>query len=414
MLRVFVLLCLFLGAAWGQAEFTSVSGGRKIAMGILEFKGAEQLSQPFKVPLEKIVMEDLNISGEFTAMYSSMIDSAKWNELEVISFITGELKNMDNGNVLVICNLHDYYNLDILKTYSYEFSAKTFRKVAHNISNEIFKYYSGKNSFTLSKLAYAQKSTKGKNLIIADYDGKNPIKITNSSINTMPEWGIDNKHLYYVSYKKKRPRIYKRELKTGKDEDVLPEVFQSFSPSLSHEGKYLLFSSLESGNADVFSYDLSSSKINQLTTSFPLEASADWSPDGKRVVYSSDRGGVPHLYIMDHDGGNVKRITFETRYNDMPQWSPNGEKIVFCGMTEDKKFNIFLYDVKEETFEQLTAGAGNNEAPSWSPDGRLIVFSSTRNGKSQIFIMNLNTKNIKQITTEGANTYPRWSNISER
>ena len=39
----------------------------------------------------------------------------------------------------------------------------------------------------------------------------------------------------------------------------------------------------------------------------------------------------------------------------------------------------------------------------------LIIFMSTRSGKSQIFTITRDGKNLKQITKTGNNQYPDWS-----
>jgi TolB protein len=58
---------------------------------------------------------------------------------------------------------------------------------------------------------------------------------------------------------------------------------------------------------------------------------------------------------------------------------------------------------------QLTFGEGTNESPSWAPNGRHLAFMSTRSGKSQIFLIARDGKNLKQITKTGNNQYPDWS-----
>ena len=58
---------------------------------------------------------------------------------------------------------------------------------------------------------------------------------------------------------------------------------------------------------------------------------------------------------------------------------------------------------------QLTIGGASNESPHWSPDSRHIVFQSTRSGSKQLFIMNADGKNVRQITAYGINESPAWS-----
>ena len=58
---------------------------------------------------------------------------------------------------------------------------------------------------------------------------------------------------------------------------------------------------------------------------------------------------------------------------------------------------------------QLTFGEGTNESPAFSPNGRHLVFTSTRSGKTQVFTMARDGKNVRQITKAGNNYQPDWS-----
>ena len=58
---------------------------------------------------------------------------------------------------------------------------------------------------------------------------------------------------------------------------------------------------------------------------------------------------------------------------------------------------------------QLSFGEGTNESPSFSPNGRHLAFMSTRSGKSQIFTMARDGKDLRQVTRTGNNYQPDWS-----
>ena len=60
-------------------------------------------------------------------------------------------------------------------------------------------------------------------------------------------------------------------------------------------------------------------------------------------------------------------------------------------------------------FSRITDGIGSNESPAFSPNGRHIAFTSTRNGKAQLFTVDRDGNNLRQITHEGNNKFASWS-----
>lgn len=96
-----------------------------------------------------------------------------------------------------------------------------------------------------------------------------------------------------------------------------------------------------------------------------------------------------------------------TIYYFTPDWSPDGQKIAFEGGLEGK-LNIFTIDIDGKNLTQLTDEEYNDERPVWSPDGKRIAFFSNRSEKKdqqpvslQIYIMNADGTGQRRITHEG-------------
>ena len=112
---------------------------------------------------------------------------------------------------------------------------------------------------------------------------------------------------------------------------------------------------------------------------------------------------------MNANGTGVKRLTDRGTYNQTPDWSPRGDIVSFTARDERNKFDIFTVNPDTKAIHRLTQDEGNNEEPSFSPDGNHIVFTSTREGKSQVWIMAFDGSNQHRITKEGGYTTPSWS-----
>ena len=107
---------------------------------------------------------------------------------------------------------------------------------------------------------------------------------------------------------------------------------------------------------------------------------------------------------------NIRRITTAESYADRPTWSPAPfNEIAFAART-GPGYDIKVYDLASGQTRQITFGEGTNESPAYSPNGRHVAFTSTRNGRVQVFTIARDGKDVKQITRDGNNFTPAWSN----
>jgi TolB protein len=113
-----------------------------------------------------------------------------------------------------------------------------------------------------------------------------------------------------------------------------------------------------------------------------------WSPNGERIVYAGDRG----LAWIDLNGMEIGRFEGGSVWDTSPAFSPDGQQLAFMSRVHDR-WQVFVMDSdgsnrKQLTFSDLGPEApANNVAPAWSPDGRHIVFLSDRDGLWRIYVM---------------------------
>jgi eukaryotic-like serine/threonine-protein kinase len=88
-------------------------------------------------------------------------------------------------------------------------------------------------------------------------------------------------------------------------------------------------------------------------------------------------------------------------------WTSN-DKIVYSSMAPDR-LNLSRIDTDGTHQVQLTTNAGDNYTPASSADGRFIVFTSNRTGSFNIWRINADGSDPKQLTFSDANFYPSCS-----
>jgi len=126
-----------------------------------------------------------------------------------------------------------------------------------------------------------------------------------------------------------------------------------------------------------------------------------------------DISGIPQLFITTPNAAeNVVQITGLTGSRlSSPRWSPNNEQIVFSS-NEDGDDEIWIVNIDGNNLRQLTANSGVDLMPDFSPDGTKIVFASDQEspGLLEIYELDLQTNAIRRLTDEaGSNYYPRYS-----
>lgn len=137
-------------------------------------------------------------------------------------------------------------------------------------------------------------------------------------------------------------------------------------------------------------------------------ATPAWSPDGTKLVFTGYDGGMSDLFIINADGSGLTRLTND-KYADLhPSWSPDGRTIAFTtdrGPETDfdrltfSNYRIALLDVATSGIRSLEhMDVGKNINPVWSPDGLGFAFVSDRDGVSDVYLYELATNQLYQLT----------------
>ncbi|WP_202080375.1 alpha/beta hydrolase family protein [Caldalkalibacillus salinus] len=146
-----------------------------------------------------------------------------------------------------------------------------------------------------------------------------------------------------------------------------------------------------------------------------------WSPNGKTLAFLSNRTGKKQIWLLPVDGGEAKPLT------DVPngvleyQWSPDGKRMVITtkgdaettsdtqtnatgedsgrhedkksdvieitrlrykadgvGIHDDKRKQVYLFSIEDQTWTRLTDETYDFTQPSFSPDGKKVLYVGSK------------------------------------
>ncbi|MBI4468681.1 MAG: PD40 domain-containing protein [Acidobacteria bacterium] len=172
---------------------------------------------------------------------------------------------------------------------------------------------------------------------------------------------------------------------------------------------------------DIFSADPDGSKVKRLTDNPGYDAEGTISPDGKYIIFTSYRDGDLDLYRMDANGKRVKRLTTELGYDGGAFYSLDGKKIVYrasrpktdeelkaykelleVGMIRPSALELFVMDADGKNKRQITSNGAANFAPFMLPNNRQIIFSSNMDdpkGRNfDLYLVNADGTGLERVT----------------
>lgn len=101
-----------------------------------------------------------------------------------------------------------------------------------------------------------------------------------------------------------------------------------------------------------------------------------WLPDG-RLAYTSNAGGSSDIWTMNADGSGVRQLTVDANARLGLSVTTDGKQFIFAAEREGK-YNLWRVDIDGSNLTRITDGDGEFY-PQCTPDGRWIVYQSGGN-----------------------------------
>ncbi|MCB1592713.1 MAG: Tol-Pal system protein TolB, partial [Alphaproteobacteria bacterium] len=257
---------------------------------------------------------------------------AEWRATGAETLVTGRVTRAGSGQSRVEFRLWDVFNQQQLIGMAYTTTDANWRRIAHIMSDEIYKRITGEGAYFDSRIVYVSEygpaNKRIKRLAIMDQDGANHKYLTDGSYLVLtPRFSPESQRLTYLSYQGGKPRVFLYDINSGRHTELGTFPGMTFAPRFSPDGRRIVMSLARNGNTDIYVMDLSSRQPARITNTPGIDTAPCYSPDGRQIVFESDRGGSQQLYVMNADGSGAKRITFGKGRYANPVWSPRGDLI---------------------------------------------------------------------------------------
>jgi TolB protein len=411
----------------------TTDGGGAPRLGLPEFVALSNDAETVATAktISQVLWDDLNFEREFAFIPRDVTSTIpkptgfndvafdRWQEVNADALVVGTVTKQSSG-------FHVELKLFKVSThqsaYSRAYDGSNPRLFAHTISDELHKSQRGLVGVARTRLTFdsdrdgermggtvQQRSIK--EIYISDYDGENQKRVTVvRNLSIAPRWSPDGRSIAYTSYRRGGANIFISNLFQGTLDEVTKgdKVGENWLPAWSPDGTKLAFSSTRDGNPEIYIVNRDGSGLRRLTNSPTIDITPTWSPSGTQIAFTSDRSGSPQIYVVGVDGLGLSKKTSES-FCDRPTWSPAPFNEIAYAARSGPGFDIHVLDLSTGAVKALTFGEGTNESPAFSPNGRHIVFTSTRSGKTQVFTMARDGKNVRPITKLGNNEKPDWS-----
>ncbi len=265
---------------------------------------------------------------------------------------------------------------------------------------------------------------------------------------------LTNGSIVYFAERGDNFDIYKLDLQTRRETRLTDSTSNELYPAVSPDGTLIAYMSDVDGDYDLYVMDVNGGSARRLTDNAVTDRTPAWSPDGGWIAYSSDTlgDGGHDLYRIRPDGSGGTQLYSDGNRNSDPSWSPDGASLVFTGgaIRDAGTWEIKRLDLASGSVTSLTNNAVKDWQPifapdggliyltegdghaaiarmnadgsgqrrfydgvgyewgvSFSPSGSLITFNSDVSGRDEIYLMNADATNVRQVTDLGG-MFANW------
>jgi TolB protein len=267
------------------------------------------------------------------------------------------------------------------------------------------------------QIAFASTRGDGRHyqIYMMDANGNNVTRLTNTqAFDRDPHFAYDGKHLAFSSNRDSGIyQIFLLHLDSGETKQLTFGPDDKTNPIWKPDDKGIVFTLHQDNRQQLGMISADGSNLIKLTSTYGGEDTAySFAPDGNRVAYESALNNRHEVFVIDL---TTKKCEVLIQSGDLtshgdPVFCPTGRYLIFSSDFYSPRIRqLYVYDLYNSRYQRLTKDEIDRDDPVYSPDGTLIAYIAQWEGVWNIFVMDADGSNVRNLTKSYYdNMVPTW------
>ncbi len=275
-------------------------------------------------------------------------------------------------------------------------------------------------SESVGKIVFTQHDGNYWQIWIMDLDGSNKKKLTSSSVDKCsPDFSSDGNKIAYVTNEGKLMTMDS----SGDNKTHIPLNISAREPKWCFEDEKIIFTSYRGvfflDDSDIWIVDSDGSGLNKIIRRPSLQFLPNVSEDNKEMLFVDVLEISSHeIFKLNLETGDYLQLTDNSYHDTDPVFVADTNKVetrdgqpqetakntttgqIVYACDKDANYDIWIMDKFGQNPKNLTGHPAYDSSPAITKDGKAIFFLSDRKKTMQIWSMDIDGGNLKQITKD--------------
>ncbi|MBT3378362.1 MAG: hypothetical protein HN742_34915 [Lentisphaerae bacterium] len=165
---------------------------------------------------------------------------------------------------------------------------------------------------------------------------------------------------------------------------------------------------------EIFTCNFDGTGAERVTHNQTISTEPSWGPRAATLVYTLYDNNATIVALVDMLGKRQRRLSRFPGLNAGGDLSPDG-RFAAVSLSRDGRVELYILELGTGRLRRLTSDEAVESSPCWSPNGREICYVSDRQGKPQLYIISTGGGNPRRVLSESVESVsPDWSSVANK